>query len=176
MKRKRDKGFSLIELVIAIAIMVILAGLLVPQVTQYIEKSREARDVQAMNMVYTAVQGALTNEDAYHDMLNDSTLKNSFITELQTAGGVKLADIMDSSNTGVSPFCKEVFTLVGERKIDLISRSAGGGEICVNVIFNNGEGASGSVKSYSGGFEVTVYCGNGTSQLGTLEAVGNNAP
>ncbi|WP_347134021.1 prepilin-type N-terminal cleavage/methylation domain-containing protein, partial [[Clostridium] symbiosum] len=37
-----DKGFSLIELIIAIAILIILTGLLAPQFMKYIEKSRKA--------------------------------------------------------------------------------------------------------------------------------------
>lgn len=44
MKRMKDnkKGFTLIELIIAIAILVILTGLLAPQFMKYIEKSRRA--------------------------------------------------------------------------------------------------------------------------------------
>lgn len=52
-KKKNNKGFSLIELIIAIAILIILTGLLAPQFMKYIEKSREAKDVQAMDTVYS---------------------------------------------------------------------------------------------------------------------------
>lgn len=41
-KCERNQGFSLIELIIAIAILVILTGLLAPQFMKYIEKSRKA--------------------------------------------------------------------------------------------------------------------------------------
>lgn len=44
-KKKNNKGFSLIELIIAIAILIILTGLLAPQFMKYIEKSREAKDI-----------------------------------------------------------------------------------------------------------------------------------
>lgn len=40
--RSDDKGFSLIELIIAIAILVILTGLLAPNLMRYIERSRES--------------------------------------------------------------------------------------------------------------------------------------
>ena len=54
-KKKNNKGFSLIELIIAIAILIILTGLLAPQFMKYIEKSREAKDMQTLDSVYTAV-------------------------------------------------------------------------------------------------------------------------
>ena len=58
-----NKGFSLIELIVVIAIMAILVGALAPQVTKYIEKSRQAADIQALGAVYTAIQTALIDPD-----------------------------------------------------------------------------------------------------------------
>ncbi len=71
-KKKNNKGFSLIELIIAIAILIILTGLLAPQFMKYIEKSREAKDMQTLDSVYTAVQGTLADEVAYEDFIDGS--------------------------------------------------------------------------------------------------------
>ncbi|MBO6205612.1 MAG: prepilin-type N-terminal cleavage/methylation domain-containing protein, partial [Lachnospiraceae bacterium] len=37
---KNNKGFSLVELIIVIAIMAILVGVMAPQLIKYIEKSK----------------------------------------------------------------------------------------------------------------------------------------
>lgn len=49
--KKNSRGFSLIELIIAIAILIILTGLLAPQFMKFIEKSRKAACMHAMDTV-----------------------------------------------------------------------------------------------------------------------------
>lgn len=57
---KNNKGFSLVELIIVIAIMAVLVGVIGTQVIPYIEKSRQARDIQVMNGLCTATISAFT--------------------------------------------------------------------------------------------------------------------
>ncbi|SHO53942.1 type II secretion system protein [Anaerocolumna xylanovorans] len=52
--RKKNKGFSLVELIVVIAIMAILVGIVGTQVLPYIEKSREAKDEQILSALCTA--------------------------------------------------------------------------------------------------------------------------
>lgn len=66
-KRLNNKGFSLVELIIVIAIMAILAGALAPQFIKYIDKSRKAADIQTAQTIASAVNVALANQNAYDD-------------------------------------------------------------------------------------------------------------
>ena len=57
-EKKDNKGFSLVELIIVIAIMAILVGIVGTQVIPYINKSKEAKDVQIVNSYSTAAVSA----------------------------------------------------------------------------------------------------------------------
>ena len=56
-KKKNDnKGFSLVELIIVVAIMAILVGLLAPQYLKYVEKSRKSADASNLDEMVRAIQ------------------------------------------------------------------------------------------------------------------------
>lgn len=105
-KKKNNKGFSLIELIIAIAILIILTGMLAPQFMKYIEKSREAKDLQTLDTVYSAVQGAIADEAAYNDLVEILDSKN-----INKKGGVKLETLM---GTDTGKFGEELVSLLGK--------------------------------------------------------------
>ena len=64
----KNKGFSLVELIIVIAIMAILAAAIAPALIRYIDKSRRSDDVAAGETINTATQAALANEEAYDEV------------------------------------------------------------------------------------------------------------
>lgn len=63
-KKKNNKGFTLVELVIVVAILAILVGILAPQYTKYVEKSRKSADASNLEELVTSVKVA-ASDNAY---------------------------------------------------------------------------------------------------------------
>lgn len=68
MKKMNKKGFSLVELIVVIAIMAVLVGVLAPALMGNVEKSRAQKDVSAMSEVAHAFELALADENIYDEV------------------------------------------------------------------------------------------------------------
>lgn len=84
---KKNSGFSMVELIIVIAIMAILAAALVPQLIKYVRKSRRVTDIQTADEIQASyVRGFITmsgqdvvspaSETGDIYIRNDSTISN----------------------------------------------------------------------------------------------------
>lgn len=60
-KKLNNKGFSLVELIIVIAIMAVLVGVLAPQFLRYVEKSRQDGDITSIQQVMTAINTGVSD-------------------------------------------------------------------------------------------------------------------
>ena len=54
--KERDRGFSLVELIVVIAVMAILVGILTPAYLAYVEKTRVQRDESAAGEIFRAAE------------------------------------------------------------------------------------------------------------------------
>lgn len=58
-KKKNNKGFSLVELIVVIAIMAVLMAVLAPAMLRYVEKSRIQKDNSAVAELVNALNVTL---------------------------------------------------------------------------------------------------------------------
>ena len=87
MKEKNDnKGFSLVELIIVIAIMAILVGIVGTQVIPYIDKSRNAKDVQKLSGLCTDAMTAYSSNAATLDATSVYTIEIGDSVDVKKGG------------------------------------------------------------------------------------------
>lgn len=109
-KKANNKGFSLVELIIVIAIMAILVGIVGTQVIPYLERSREAKDLQILNSFSTAAVSAYT-------MNADAASKTVVVTIPKTGDATVTFDGTASSDAAVVKIATDIKTLSGYNNV-----------------------------------------------------------
>ena len=95
-KKKDNKGFTLVELVIVVAILAILVGLLAPQYTKYVEKSRKSADASNLEEIVKELK-VVASDPQYSVPAGTFTIvmshsKGTTITLTDTSGSVTSDD------------------------------------------------------------------------------------
>lgn len=85
-EQKDNRGFSLVELIIVIAIMAILVGIVGTQVIPYIDKSRNAKDVQKLSGLCTDAMTAYSSNAATLDATSVYTIEIGDSVDVKKGG------------------------------------------------------------------------------------------
>jgi len=123
MRRQREKGFTLIELMIVITIILILLGMAAPRYEKSVLKAREARLHQDLSAMRTAIDNYTLDKEAAPQSLEDlvqagylrgipvdamtqqkdwqTTFGDTVLSPDQVSGGIQ--DV-HSNSAAVSPF------------------------------------------------------------------------
>ena len=136
--KKNNKGFSLVELIVVIAIMAVLVGVLAPTLIGNIEKSRESKDLQNLDSIRQAVVTAMSDESVYS-------------STVPTSGSVTVASGAAGSNltfAGYNSLSTEFATIITS-DTKMTSKSGTSGTLEIRV-------------QSTGAVEVGVYNGGTT--------------
>lgn len=147
---KNNKGFSLVELIIVIAIMAVLVGVLAPTYLQYVEKSKKSNDVSSVDSIINACEiGAIDPE-----VMTDPTTKLTVTVSNGSAMTITAAN--GSTTVTSSAWAKAVTDAVGtdvrlkstnwtDPVIIVAERDTATGK----VKFSYGAGSSSTFKTYA---------------------------
>ena len=122
------KGFSLVELIIVMAIMAILVGIVAAQVLPYMEKSRQAKDQQVLSAICTDVNAAIANSG------ESCTGGSATLGNLESITNTKVPTELEDLRSGTA-----LATIETNSKAALKSKLMKGGDIQVDVDNSTGK-------------------------------------
>lgn len=128
-KKKDNKGFSLVELIIVIAIMAILVGIVGTQVVPYIEKSRKAKDVQVLSGLCTDAMTAFSSNASILDAGTGVTY-----TLTITPTGVTSATTSTTDTTGAGKLAASFAELNNVTKLEDLKLESKSGKAVTDIV------------------------------------------
>lgn len=149
---KNNKGFSLVELIIVIAIMAILVGVMAPQLIKYIEKSKVSSDTQAADSIHTAVLTAMMDPE----VVNDKSYNAEFSGYNNTATSATALKVNAGANKPIASAAGEILggsfvtdSLKSTNAADISFKIVGNNKVSVWVVNSDSRGSKSGGATYN---------------------------
>ena len=131
----KNKGFSLVELIVVVAIMAVLVGILAPAYLSYVEKTRRGTDENMAEEVRHTVEISAADIHVYDELKGGATLAYS--------GGAQIANVGTSYGQN---FAEAMADTYAAKTFDIKSKKYNGKTYTVTVAAaTGGTGAALSV-------------------------------
>lgn len=98
-RKSADRGFTLVEMIITVTILVILAAILVPSMVGWVDRAQGKSYAVEARAVYLAAQ---TIESEHYDDSGKTDLEDAVIMKLEDGAWSK-TDSMEDEGTGGDP-------------------------------------------------------------------------
>lgn len=103
-QRRSKKGFTLVELIVVIAIIGVLAAIVVPTTLHFVNEAREQAAVQEADGVFGAIQGAISSAIADDGKLTSTDVVNALNQEMKGAENVSSVAFSKDGNILTATF------------------------------------------------------------------------
>ena len=133
----KNKGFSLVELIVVVAIMAVLVGILAPAYLSYVEKTRRGADEDMAEEVRHSIEVATAEICVYDEVKAGKSY--TFTNNVQIAGQIAEQALKDAMT--------DVYST---KTFEIKSKKYGGSTYTVNIQAQSG--GTGAALTVSGGW------------------------
>ena len=115
--RKSNKGFTLVELIIVIAIIAVLSAVIAPQYIKYVDQSKAAVDENILDEIAHVMETAAADADVY--------------AEIKDAGSS--ITVAESTSYGDTALAAAVEEVIPNSTVDFTSKAYDGKSVTINI-------------------------------------------